>query len=81
MSLCKYKHIFGKENEGIHQYRFLNLAIADVLGTIIIAVIIAKLFHTNFLLILLILFLAGIILHRVFCVNTTINKIIFGIQK
>lgn len=74
-----YSDIFGKPNEGAHSYRFLNLAIIDVILTIIGSFIIAKLFNLNFLLVLLIIFILGIILHRLFCVNTTINKLIFGI--
>ena len=74
-----YSDIFGKPNEGAHSYRFLNLAIVDVILTIIGSFIIAKLFNLNFLLVLLIIFILGIILHRLFCVNTTINKLIFGI--
>jgi hypothetical protein len=74
-----YSEIFGKPNEGAHSYRFFNLAIVDVILTIIGSFIIAKLFNLNFLLVLLFIFILGIILHRLFCVNTTINKLIFGI--
>jgi len=74
-----YSEIFGKPNEGAHSYRFFNLAIIDVILTIIGSFIIAKLFNLNFLLVLLFIFILGIILHRLFCVNTTINKLIFGI--
>lgn len=74
-----YSEIFGKPNEGVHSYRFLNLAIVDVIMTIIGSFIIAKLFNLNFLLVLSFIFILGIILHRLFCVNTTINKLIFGI--
>jgi len=74
-----YSEIFGKPNEGVHSYRFLNLAIVDVILTIIGSFIIAKLFNLNFLVILLFIFILGVILHRLFCVNTTINKLIFGI--
>lgn len=75
----KFKYIFGKENEGIHSYRLFNLAIADVIMTIIGAFLISYFFKYNFIIILIILFVIGIILHRLFCVNTTINKLIFGI--
>lgn len=74
-----YSEIFGKPNEGAHSYRFFNLAIVDVILTIIGSFIIAKLFNLNFLLVLLFIFILGIIFHRLFCVNTTINKLIFGI--
>lgn len=78
MSLCKYKNIFGQENTGIHKYRFLGLAILDVIGTILIACIIGYIFNFNIILCIAIAFILGIILHRMFCVNTTINKLIFG---
>jgi uncharacterized membrane protein YcaP (DUF421 family) len=74
----KFSEIFGRPNEGVHSYRFLNLAVVDVLGTIIIAYMIAKIFDLNPFIIIFIAFLIGIILHRLFCVNTTLNKFIFG---
>lgn len=77
-NFCPYKNIFGKENEGVHSYRFLNLAIVDVILTIVGAFILSYFFKFNFFLILILLFLIGIVLHRIFCVNTTINKLIFG---
>lgn len=80
-SFKEFSEIFGRPNEGAHSYRFMNLAIVDVVGTIIGAFIIAKLFNWNFFLTLLILFLIGIILHRLFCVNTTVNKLIFGYKQ
>ena len=79
---CPFKNfseIFGIPNEGVHSYRFMNLAIVDVLSTIIGAFIIARIFNWNFFLTLLVIFILGIILHRLFCVNTTINKFIFGV--
>ena len=75
--LCKYKDLLGKPDQGIHQYRIFNIAIVDVIFTIIGAFIISYLFKTNFLVTLLILFLLGIILHRWFCVKTTIDKLLF----
>jgi hypothetical protein len=72
--LCKYKNIFGEENKGIHSYRLFNVAIVDVIGTIIIALLISR---KHFLKILILLFILGIILHRLFCVRTTIDKLLF----
>lgn len=79
MSLCKYKNILGEVGKGIHSYRIFNIAIIDVLLTILAAYII-HIFMTNykFVYILLFLFLLGIILHRLFCVNTTVDKLLFG---
>jgi hypothetical protein len=79
MSLCKYKNIFGKVNEGIHSYKIFNIAIVDVLATIILAYVIYLLIPKyNFFFILICLFLIGIISHRIFCVRTTIDKLIFN---
>ena len=76
--LCKYKDILGKPNEGIHKYRIFNIAIFDVLLTIFVAFIISFFSKINFFLILILLFIAGIILHRIFCVRTTVDKLIFN---
>ena len=74
----EYSNIFGKPNTGIHSYRIFNFAIVDIILTIIGAFLISYLFNVNFMTCLLILFILGILLHRIFCVNTTINKFIFG---
>jgi hypothetical protein len=76
--LCKYKNILGEPGKGAHKYRIFNIAIVDVLLTIITAFII-HLFNPNFnfFIILSILFIIGIILHRIFCVRTTIDKLLF----
>ena len=77
MSFCDYKDSLGALNEGIHQYRFLNLAIVDVIGTVIIAFLISYFFKVSLLYTIIILFILGIILHRLFCVKTTIDKLLF----
>jgi hypothetical protein len=38
--LCQYKNIFGEVNKGVHSYRIFNIAIVDVLLTIIGAYVI-----------------------------------------
>ena len=77
---CKHKDILGKPKEGVHSYRFLNIAIFDVLATILLAKVIQYYIipETDIWLILACSFLSGIILHRVFCVKTTIDKLLFG---
>ncbi len=78
-SLCKYKNILGKVGEGIHSYKIFNISIVDVLLTILGAYIIHLFMPTyKFVNVLLCLFLLGIILHRLFCVQTTIDKLLFG---
>jgi hypothetical protein len=76
---CEYSNIFGKPNEGIHSIRFGGLAIIDVIFTIGAAYLIDNWTGgENFVLILIILFVCGIVLHRLFCVKTTIDKLLFG---
>jgi hypothetical protein len=77
MSLCKYKNLFGIPNKGIHSYRFLNLAVVDIIMTIIASIFISFFFKISFLKISIFLFILGIILHRLFCVRTTIDKMLF----
>jgi len=76
--LCKYKDSLGVPGKGAHKYRIFNIAIVDVILTVIIAGILSYFLKWSFWLTLLIFFLLGIILHRVFCVKTTIDKALFG---
>lgn len=73
-TLCKYANIFGAPQTGPHSIRFLNLAVVDVVCTIIGAYILAFFMKVPFLYVLLAVFFLGIVLHRLFCVNTTIDK-------
>ena len=75
--LSKYKNILGKPDQGIHSYRIFNIAIVDVLLTILGAYIISFFTKMNFIKTLIILFILGIILHRIFSVRTTIDKLLF----
>jgi hypothetical protein len=77
-NLCPYKYFFGKPNEGAHSYRLFNIALVDFFGTILISYLISKYYNLNIYEVLMILFLLGIILHRLFCVKTTIDKLIFN---
>lgn len=75
---CKYKNVLGKVKEGIHSYRIYDIAIMDVLFTIVAAFICKILFSDiNFFIILFVLFVLGVFTHRIFCVRTTIDKILF----
>ena len=76
--LCEYKNLFGKVGEGIHSFRIFDIAVVDVLFTVIGAYIIYSLMPSyNFFYILAGLFIIGIVSHRVFCVRTTIDKLLF----
>ena len=77
MNLCKYKNILGKPKEGIHSYRFFGFALADIILTFIGAFFISYFSKISFLYSLIGFFILGIILHKLFCVRTTLDKILF----
>lgn len=88
MTLCRYANLFGKPKEGVHKYRLFGIAIVDLGLTLLIALILCFIFSRKvckerfnvflFISISLVLFLLGIIIHRLFCVNTAINVKLFG---
>jgi len=75
---CPYKDLLGKIGEGVHSYRIANIAIADVIFTIMGAFILHFLFPMVRTIYFLVgLFILGIALHRIFCVRTTIDRLLF----
>ncbi len=76
--LCEYKDIFGKPREGVHSYRFMNVAIVDVLATVALSIAIGYFSDMNTFLIFLVLILVSIIAHKAFCVDTAVNRALFG---
>ena len=75
--LCKYKNIFGEPGKSVHSYRIFNIAIVDVVFTLIGAYLISNYFKISYILSCIILFSLGIIAHRLFCVKTTVDKALF----
>jgi len=76
-----YRHIFGKENEGIHSYRLLNFAIMDIIFTLIGAIILSYFLKIHYFPIFIFLILLGILLHYLFCVETTLNLYLYSFFK
>lgn len=73
---AKYKDIFGKPGEGVHAYRLFDIAIVDVVFTVIAAYAISRWLRASFLWTLLVLFVIGELFHVVFGVQTTIVRIL-----
>ena len=78
LSGCPYKNIFGAPNTGVHAYRIFDLAIVDILMTLLGAWLLARFFQVRFWVMAIGLFALGIALHRFFCVETTVDKFLFG---
>lgn len=74
--LCKYKYALGVPGQGVHSHIF-GVAIVDCIMTIIGGALLAYLFKWSYFWTIFILFILGIVLHRVFCVKTTLDKVLF----
>lgn len=83
MYLCKFSKIGGEVGKGIHSIRLFNIAVVDVIGTLAIAYLIhyyyPSLVHPkyNLPIITVGMFIFGIICHQLFCVRTTVDKLLF----
>ena len=77
MSKCPYKNLFGKLGTGIHSYRIYDIAYLDIMVTVIGAFILSRILRTPFLYTLIVFFIFGIIIHRLLCVRTTVDKFLF----
>jgi len=81
MSLCKYRDIFGKVGQGGHSLRFFNIAVLDTVLTFVAAYIINYYLKTDsLLLIFFILIILSILIHKAFCVETTLTKMFFSFK-
>lgn len=82
LNLCKHADVFGKPGTGLHSYRLYDFAVVDVLLTIALAVLITSAFpqrhRDKFIVVLILCFLLGIVSHRLFCVRTTLDKLLFA---
>jgi fatty acid desaturase len=78
IQLCKYKNLFGKPGEGLRKYRILDIAIYDTIIVIIIGFLISYFTGYNLWITLAVLFISGIIAHRLFCVRTGVDKLLFS---
>lgn len=75
--LCKYKNLFGEPNTGLRKYRIFDIAVMDVAVVIGFGYLISKYLNWNLGYTLGGLFVLGIIAHRMFCVRTGLDKILF----
>ena len=73
---CGYSSLLGVPGEGFHTHYF-GIALLDVLGTIVVAEILSYSFGWNIYIVLVTAFLAGIVLHRFFCVRTVVDQWLF----
>lgn len=77
INLCKYKNMFGEPSKGAHSYRFWNIAVVDVVLTILAGLILSWITGMTRVHSIITMFVLGIIAHRLFCVRTTVDKLLF----
>ena len=70
--------MFGEPQKGVHAYRIFDVAIVDVVATFIVAYVLSRLTGVKFIVMLIGLFAGSIIMHRLFCVRTTVDKLLFN---
>jgi len=70
----EFKNIFGKPNEGLHNFRLFNLPLVDYIGTILLALLITYITKIPFELIIVLVLIIGIICHYLFGVETNLMK-------
>jgi hypothetical protein len=74
--LCTYKDSLGVPGQGFHTH-VMGIAVMDVVATILLSESIVYLFGTDRMTTFFAVFFTGIVLHRVFCVRTTLDKYLF----
>lgn len=74
--LCEYKNIFGKPREGFHKWRipYLDMALFDVIGTILIIWLITRWSKVNWIVVSLMIITLTVFLHLLFCVPTQLER-------
>jgi hypothetical protein len=73
---CQYKDSLGIPEKGFHTH-FMGIAVMDVVATIVLMELVVYFFKTPRLLTLFALLLTGVVLHRLFCVRSTVDKYLF----
>lgn len=73
---CPYANILGVRGQGVHSSRIFGLALNDILGTILIAIITSYVLKINVLVSFAAWFILGEVLHYVFGTDTAFLEMI-----
>jgi uncharacterized membrane protein len=69
--------MFGIPGEGLRKYRIFDIAIMDTAVVIVFGILISYFTGYNLWITLAVLFISGIIAHRIFCVRSGVDKMLF----
>jgi hypothetical protein len=76
MAFCEHRHAAGKPGAGFHAARIplIDLVLFDVLGTVLIAWLVAHWLDVSVPYTVVGAFVLGTILHLLFCVETPVTR-------
>jgi hypothetical protein len=83
MDLCNSQikkdldNLIGLPGQGIHSYRIFNIAYMDVIIVLVAAILIAWAMNWSYMKTIVGIFILGIVVHKVLCVGTTVDKALF----
>lgn len=80
-SLCRFRDVFGVPGQGVHRVRVFGLAAVDLIGTLVVALVVARWMRlgvTGCIIAIVAAFALGVLAHRLFCVDTALNVRMFG---
>ena len=78
--LCQYKSILGDPGTGFHSTRIMSFALWDIVGTIVMSWVLSKYSKMSFVKSTVVMFAVAVLLHWLFCVDTTFMKFLYSIQ-
>ena len=83
MSLCEYKNLSGEPGTGIHTQRIFGFAAVDTLVTLFFGIFINHFLPNSDLRsgvsVVVFLFTLSIIVHKIFCVESTLTKKVYSL--
>lgn len=79
-AFSQYKDTFGTPGQGLHSYRFLGVAVVDLILSLVLAAVITYLTGFPLILSIVTVLLVGMVLHLMFGVNTSALKYLGGVS-
>jgi hypothetical protein len=73
---CRFKNLLGEPGKGFHAARFAGLARNDLIGTLVIAWLLARVMKWGFVKAFLVTFIVATFLHLLFCVDTAFIQMV-----
>jgi Kef-type K+ transport system membrane component KefB len=73
-----FDDIIGVPNVGIHSYKIFGISYIDVVVVLIGAIMIAWFMKWSYVKTIVGTFILGIVVHKLLCVRSTVDKLIFS---